>query len=91
MNHKNSLNIGFISFRFASTDGVTLETAKWAKVLEGMGHTCYYFSGMSDRPNDRSMVVPEAHFRHPEIKERHDSLNSNPRRNPMDTLSSRIF
>ncbi len=64
-----SLNVGFISFRFEGTDGVSLETAKWAQVLEEMGHTCYYFSGLSDRPEQRSMVVPEAHFRHPEIRE----------------------
>jgi glycosyltransferase involved in cell wall biosynthesis len=65
------LNVGFISFRFEGTDGVSLETAKWAQVLEEMGHTCYYFSGLSDRPENRSMVVPEAHFRHPEIRERY--------------------
>ena len=66
-----SLNIGFISFRFEGTDGVSLETATWAQVLEEMGHDCYYFSGLSDRPEARSMVVPEAHFRHPEIRERY--------------------
>jgi glycosyltransferase involved in cell wall biosynthesis len=63
------LNIGFVSFRFEGTDGVSLETAKWAQILEEMGHTCYYYSGLSDRPAARSMVVPEAHFRHPEIRE----------------------
>jgi glycosyltransferase involved in cell wall biosynthesis len=63
-----SLNIGFVSFRFEGTDGVSLETAKWAQVLEEMGHQCFYFSGLSDRPEARSMVVPEAHFRHPEIR-----------------------
>ena len=57
-----SINVGFISFRFHGTDGVSLETSKWAGVLEEMGHTCYYFSGCSDRPVDRSMVVEEAHF-----------------------------
>ena len=65
------LNVGFISFRFEGTDGVSLETSKWAQILEEMGHTCYYFSGLSDRPEHRSMVVPEAHFRHPEIRERY--------------------
>jgi glycosyltransferase involved in cell wall biosynthesis len=65
------LNVGFISFRFEGTDGVSLETAKWAQVLEEMGHTCYYFSGLSDRPERRSMVVPEAHFRHSEIRQRY--------------------
>jgi glycosyltransferase involved in cell wall biosynthesis len=64
----NQLNVGFISFRFEGTDGVSLETAKWAGVLEEMGHKCFYFSGLSDRPEDRSMVVPEAHFRDPEIR-----------------------
>ena len=65
------LNVGFISFRFQGTDGVSLETAKWAEVLEQMGHTCYYFSGLSDRPEERSMVVSEAHFRHEEIRDRY--------------------
>ena len=63
------LNVGFISFRFEGTDGVSLETAKWAQILEEMGHTCFYFAGVSDRPEDRSMVVPEAHFLDPEIRE----------------------
>jgi glycosyltransferase involved in cell wall biosynthesis len=66
---KNSLNIGFASFRFHGTDGVSLETSKWAEVLEDMGHTCFYFSGLSDRPADRSMVVEEAHFLEPETRE----------------------
>lgn len=59
---ERSINIGFISFRFQGTDGVSLETSKWAEVLEEMGHQCYYFSGLSDRPPDHSMVVEEAHF-----------------------------
>ncbi|MDK1119305.1 MAG: glycosyltransferase family 4 protein [Anaerolineae bacterium] len=66
---KRSINIGFISFRFQGTDGVSLETSKWAEVLEEMGHRCYYFSGLSDRPSDRSMVVEEAHFLEPENRE----------------------
>ena len=65
------LNIGFVSFRFEGTDGVSLETSKWAQVLEEMGHSCFYFSGLSDRPDDVSMVVPEAHFRHDEIRDRY--------------------
>jgi mannosylglucosylglycerate synthase len=64
-------HIGFISTRFAGTDGVSLETAKWAAVLEKLGHTCFYFSGLSDRPPGRSHVVPEAFYRHPAI----DAIN----------------
>lgn len=63
--------IGFISTRFAGTDGVTLETAKWATVLERLGHTCFYFAGECDLPPERSHVVPEAFYRHPAI----DALN----------------
>ena len=65
----SALNIGFISFRFQGTDGVSLETSKWAQVLEEMGHKSYYFSGLSDRPPERSMVVEEAHFLEPENRE----------------------
>lgn len=59
--------IGFISTRFTGTDGVSLETTKWAHVLERLGHTCFYFAGASDRGRDCSRIVPKAHFRHPEI------------------------
>lgn len=67
-----SLNIGFMSFRFSGTDGVSLETAKWAEVLEAMGHECFYFAGECDRPDNRSMVVAEAHFDHPDVKPHHE-------------------
>ena len=67
LTHPPGRRIGFISTRFAGTDGVSLETEKWAAVLERHGHTCFYFSGQSDRPADRSRVVPEAFFGHPVI------------------------
>ncbi len=63
-----ALQIGFVSTRFAGTDGVSLETAKLALVLERMGHACFYFCGECDRPAERSHVTPEAHFRHPDIE-----------------------
>jgi mannosylglucosylglycerate synthase len=59
--------IGFVSTRFAGTDGVSLETQKWAGILERQGHTCFYFAGECDRPSAHSWVVPEAHFSHPVI------------------------
>jgi glycosyltransferase involved in cell wall biosynthesis len=61
-------NIGFISTRFKGTDGVSLETEKWATVLKRMRYECYYFCGISDRPPERTMIVPEAFFDHPKIK-----------------------
>ena len=66
--HKNPKNIGFVSFRFAGTDGVSLETYKWATVLERMGYHCFFFAGELDTPPEKSMIVEEAHFLHPEIK-----------------------
>jgi glycosyltransferase involved in cell wall biosynthesis len=57
-------NIGFVSTRFAGTDGVTLESSKWANVLAGKGHTCFWFAGELDREPDRSFEVPEAHFKY---------------------------
>ncbi|NJC96169.1 MAG: glycosyl transferase family 1 [Anaerolineales bacterium] len=62
-----SRRIGFISTRFAGTDGVSLETSKWAAVLERLGHECFYFCGQCDRPDGISYVVPEAFYRHPDI------------------------
>jgi len=63
-----SRRIGFISTRFAGTDGVSLETSKWATVIERMGHECFYFAGECDRPKNKSFVVPEAFYKHPEIQ-----------------------
>ena len=61
--------IGFVSTRISGTDGVSLEIEKWAAVLESMGHRCFYIAGVcDDRPADRSFLIPEAHFRHPEIE-----------------------
>ena len=79
------INIGFISFRFHGTDGVSLETSKWAEVLEEMGHKCYYFSGLSDRPADRSMVVEEAHFLEAENREYYFKFFSSTKRTKDET------
>ncbi len=67
-----SRRIGFISTRFAGTDGVSLETAKWADVLQRMDHECFYFCGECDRAAEVSYVVPEAFYRHPII----DAINN---------------
>ena len=66
-----SRRLGFISTRFAGTDGVSLETTKWAFVLQRMDHECFYFCGECDRPEEISYVIPEAFYRHPKI----DSIN----------------
>jgi glycosyltransferase involved in cell wall biosynthesis len=66
--------IGFVSTRLAGTDGVSLETRKWSEVLTGLGHECFCFAGESDWPADRRHVVPEAHFKHPDVRELNASL-----------------
>ena len=55
-------NIGFVSTRFAGQDGVSLESAKWADVLWKEGYTSFWYSGLNDRNDDISYVVPEAYF-----------------------------
>lgn len=59
-------NIGFVSTRFAGTDGVSLESAKWAQVLWDDQHISFWYSGRSDRHPDIAYCVPEAYFGHPE-------------------------
>ena len=59
-------NIGFVSTRFAGTDGVSMEASKWARVLEQEGHRCFWYAGRLDRPAESSLCVPEAFFNHPE-------------------------
>lgn len=66
---KKSINIGFISTRLCGTDGVSLETAKWAQIFEEDGFNCFYLAGELDRPSSKSMLVSKMLFTHPEIVE----------------------
>lgn len=68
-NNGNGYNIGFLATRLAGTDGVTLETAKWVKVLEDQGHHCFFFAGELDLDPAVSFSAAEAHFTHPEIRD----------------------
>ena len=61
-------NIGFVSTRFAGTDGVSLESAKWAQVLGDYENVSYWYAGRLDRAADISMEVPEAYFYHPDVE-----------------------
>ena len=66
--HVSSHRIGFVGTRFNGTDGVSLETRKWAQTLERLDQKTYYFAGISDEPEAVSFVVPEAHFLHPDVQ-----------------------
>jgi glycosyltransferase involved in cell wall biosynthesis len=61
-------NIGFVSTRFAGTDGVSLESSKWADVLEQNGYRCFWFGGEVDRSPENTVLVPEAHFKHEQVQ-----------------------
>ncbi len=61
-------SIGFISTRFAGTDGVSLETEKWARVFEKERFHCFYFAGELDRDPAQGFLAPKAHFMDPEIR-----------------------
>ena len=61
-------NIGFVGTRFAGTDGVSLEAAKWAQMLWDHRHISYWFAGKLDTNPDISMLVPHAYFGHPDIQ-----------------------
>lgn len=73
-------NIGFISFRLSGTDGVSLETKKWADIFTRNNCTCYYYGGELDAPDEVSHVVPEAHFQHPEVRTLYEMAFSNAER-----------
>ena len=45
-----------------------LQTDIWVRFQKLCGNECYYFCGLSDRPPERTMLVPEAFFGHPKIK-----------------------
>ncbi len=74
--------LGFISTRFAGTDGVSLESAKWAQVLWDHRHTSYWYAGKLDRDPGTSMHVPEAYFAHPANMEINELAFGNMRRTP---------
>ena len=59
--------VAFVSTRISGSDGVSLEIAKWAHVLERAGVECFYIAGELDRPADHSTIIEEAHFNHPEV------------------------
>jgi len=61
--NRMKLNIGFVSTRFAGIDGVSLESSKWARVLEDRGHTCYWFAGELAKSDPISLQTGQANFK----------------------------
>ena len=65
---EKGLKIGFVGTRFFGTDGVSLESAKWAQVFWNDRHVSYWFAGKLDRNPKYSMLAPHAHFQHQDIE-----------------------
>jgi glycosyltransferase involved in cell wall biosynthesis len=82
-------NIGFVGTRFAGTDGVTLEAAKWARILWDHRHVSHWFAGKLDTNPDISMLVPHAYFGHPDIQWINDRVFRVTTRQP--EVTRRIF
>jgi hypothetical protein len=59
--------IGFIASQINRIDQVSRESAIWRNVLTEMGHECFYFTGESIQPEERTVIVPEIDWRHPDI------------------------
>jgi glycosyltransferase involved in cell wall biosynthesis len=77
---RKKLSFGFVSTRFAGTDGVSLETQKWVDVLKAKGCDIYYMAGELDTEPEISHLVPKAYFQHEEILEVQRPLFSEKRR-----------
>ena len=77
--------IGFVSTRFAGTDGVSLESAKWATVLEQDQHQCFWYAGRLDRDPAKCHCVPEAFFGHPENEWTNQQVWGRTARTPLAT------
>lgn len=73
-------SFGFVSTRLAGTDGVSLETAKWVKLLTSKGCKCFFMAGKLDTDPSLSHLVPEAFFHHEAITEVQDALFSQKKR-----------
>ncbi len=56
------MNIGFVSGRLAGTDGVSLETAKWAAVVEKLGHKVFYCAGELEQGGPPALFEPRMYF-----------------------------
>ena len=58
--------VGFVSTRFAGTDGVSLESAKLAEILWRDQNVSHWYGGRLDRASECSLCIPEAYFGHHE-------------------------
>ncbi|KKS90191.1 MAG: Glycosyl transferase group 1 [Candidatus Woesebacteria bacterium GW2011_GWA1_43_12] len=68
------MKVGFVSFRIAGTDGVSLEAERWRTILTRMGHEVTFVAGELDRSG---LLIPELHFFHPDVVRAHQMVVDN--------------
>jgi glycosyltransferase involved in cell wall biosynthesis len=61
------MRIGIISTRLAGTDGVSLEVAKWVRVLQQLGHEIYFCAGELSGYASQGTLIPRMYFNDPSI------------------------
>lgn len=64
---RKKLSFGIVSTRICGMDGVSLETMKWAEVLESKGSSVYFLAGEIDTPRELSMTEPLLSFHNERI------------------------
>jgi glycosyltransferase involved in cell wall biosynthesis len=62
------MRIGFVATRLAGTDGVSLEVAKWARVLGRLGHKTFYCAGELGGYAAGGTLIPKMHFLNEDIQ-----------------------
>lgn len=63
------MKFGFVATRLSGTDGVSLESEKWSRVLREMGHETAFLAGEVGGFARDGTTEPLMHFTHPEIYE----------------------
>jgi len=81
------MRIGFIGTRFSGTDGVSLEVAKWARVLERSGHESFYCAGELGGYAAGGKLIPKMHFQNAEILQINErAFGPNAEKDPLPLL-----
>jgi glycosyltransferase involved in cell wall biosynthesis len=68
------MNIAYLSFRIAGTDGVSLEAERWRTILERMGHKVTFIAGELDQ---KGILIPQLHFNDPYVYGLHERVITN--------------
>lgn len=62
------MRIGFIATRLSGTDGVSLEVAKWVRVLQRLEHETFYCAGELGDYAVGGTLIPKMHFLNEDIQ-----------------------